>query len=66
MIVSEGLDLDDTSGYNKSSKANIPRYNIKCNKTKDLQPFMSPKHLDDIKLDSTLSNYKDKANAKKV
>ena len=49
MLVSEGLDLDDfKSSYNRRSKANIPKYNIKCTKTKDLEPFMSPKHLRDV------------------
>mgnify|MGYP006089245667 FL=1 len=58
MLVSEGLDLDDfKSSYNRRSKANIPKYNIKASKTKNMEPFMSPKHLKDVVIsDSQLSN----------
>ena len=53
MLITDGLDLDEYTSkynYNRTSKGNIPKYNIKCTKTKDLQPFMSPKHYQDIKL----------------
>ena len=59
MLVSVGLDLEDLNktSYNRSLKANIPKYNIKASKTKDMVPFMSPKHLQDVKIsNSKLSN----------
>lgn len=35
-------------GYNRSSKSLIPKYNIKCSKTNEVQPFMSPNNLRDV------------------
>lgn len=67
MLVSGGLDLDDfKNSYNRTSKANIPKYNIKATKTKDLQPFMSPKHYKDVKLvESRLSGQNSRPNSPK-
>jgi hypothetical protein len=39
MLTSDGLDLDEytnKNSYNRMSKGYIPKYNIKCTKTKDL------------------------------
>ena len=61
MLVGVGIEQEDFSNnktYNRTSKSNIPKYNIKATKTKDMSPFLSPKHLQNINL-SQLSHAKD-------